>query len=79
MQAIALLAHLNVHNNYLLDHSFHTCTHLLLVHTQMGLGKTMQAIALLAHLACEEGVWGPHLIVVPTSLMLNWEMEFKKW
>ena len=25
------------------------------------------------------GIWGPHLIVVPTSLMLNWEMEFKKW
>ncbi|KAF9966963.1 swr1 complex component [Mortierella alpina] len=46
---------------------------------EMGLGKTMQTIALLAHLACEYGVWGPHLIVVPTSVMLNWEMEFKKW
>lgn len=44
-----------------------------------GLGKTIQAISLLAHLACEEGCWGPHLIVVPTSVMLNWEMEFKKW
>ncbi|KAG0053677.1 swr1 complex component [Gryganskiella cystojenkinii] len=46
---------------------------------EMGLGKTMQTIALLAHLACDHGVWGPHLIVVPTSVMLNWEMEFKKW
>ncbi|KAI5817376.1 helicase swr1 [Pyronema omphalodes] len=46
---------------------------------EMGLGKTIQTIALLAHLACEKGVWGPHLIVVPTSVMLNWEMEFKKW
>lgn len=46
---------------------------------EMGLGKTIQTIALLAHLACEKGVWGPHLIVVPTSVMLNWEIEFKKW
>jgi len=40
----------------------------------MGLGKTIQTISLLAHLACEKGIWGPHLIVVPTSVMLNWEM-----
>lgn len=46
---------------------------------EMGLGKTIQTIALLAHLACEKGDWGPHLIIVPTSVMLNWEMECKKW
>lgn len=46
---------------------------------EMGLGKTMQTIALLAHLACDRGIWGPHLIVVPTSVVLNWEMEIKKW
>lgn len=46
---------------------------------EMGLGKTIQTIALLAHLALEHEVWGPHLIVVPTSVILNWEMEFKKW
>uniref|UniRef100_A0A1A9WJY6 Helicase domino n=1 Tax=Glossina brevipalpis TaxID=37001 RepID=A0A1A9WJY6_9MUSC len=46
---------------------------------EMGLGKTIQTIALLAHLACVKGNWGPHLIVVPSSVMLNWEMEFKKW
>ncbi|XP_014280973.1 helicase domino isoform X2 [Halyomorpha halys] len=46
---------------------------------EMGLGKTIQTIALIAHLACEKGNWGPHLIIVPTSVMLNWEMEFKKW
>lgn len=42
-------------------------------------GKTIQTIALLAHLACKEANWGPHLIVVPTSVILNWEMELKKW
>ncbi|EXJ79575.1 adenosinetriphosphatase [Capronia epimyces CBS 606.96] len=46
---------------------------------EMGLGKTIQSIALLAHLAEVYEVWGPHLIVVPTSVMLNWEMEFKKF
>jgi len=46
---------------------------------EMGLGKTIMTIAMLAHLACEKGVWGPHLIVVPTSVLLNWELELKKW
>ena len=46
---------------------------------EMGLGKTLQTISLLAHLACDHGNWGPHLIVVPTSVILNWEMEFKKF
>ncbi|CAB4444629.1 unnamed protein product [Rhizophagus irregularis] len=42
---------------------------------EMGLGKTIQTIALLAHLA--RGIWRPHLIIVPTSIIINWEMEFK--
>ncbi|CAF4842906.1 unnamed protein product [Pieris macdunnoughi] len=46
---------------------------------EMGLGKTIQTIALLAHLALERHDWGPHLVVAPTSLVLNWECEFKKW
>ncbi|KAF2246934.1 helicase swr1 [Trematosphaeria pertusa] len=46
---------------------------------EMGLGKTIQTIALLAYIAVYHGQWGPHLVVVPTSVMLNWEMEFKKW
>jgi helicase SWR1 len=46
---------------------------------EMGLGKTIQTISLLAHLAVNHKIWGPHLVVVPTSVMLNWEMEFKKW
>jgi helicase SWR1 len=46
---------------------------------EMGLGKTIQTISLLAYIACFRNVWGPHLVVVPTSVMLNWEMEFKKF
>ncbi|KAK9477544.1 SNF2 family N-terminal domain-containing protein [Lipomyces japonicus] len=46
---------------------------------EMGLGKTIQTISLLSYLACEKKIWGPHLIVVPTSVMLNWEMEFKRF
>ncbi|KAJ4320227.1 swr1 complex component [Neodidymelliopsis sp. IMI 364377] len=46
---------------------------------EMGLGKTIQTISLLAYIACYRNVWGPHLVVVPTSVMLNWEMEFKKF
>ncbi|CAJ1370345.1 unnamed protein product [Effrenium voratum] len=46
---------------------------------EMGLGKTIMTIALLAHLAIEKQVWGPHLIVVPTSVLMNWVKEFKKW
>ncbi|CDO96353.1 unnamed protein product [Kluyveromyces dobzhanskii CBS 2104] len=46
---------------------------------EMGLGKTIQTISLLAYLACEKECWGPHLIVVPTSVLLNWEMEFKRF
>lgn len=33
----------------------------------------------MAHLACDYHDWGPHLIVVPTSVIVNWEMEFRRW
>lgn len=46
---------------------------------EMGLGKTIQTIALLSWLACEKGIWGPHLVVAPTSVLVNWEAEFKRW
>lgn len=46
---------------------------------EMGLGKTIQTISLLAWLAVEQRQWGPHLIIVPTSVMVNWEVEFKRW
>ena len=43
---------------------------------EMGLGKTIQAIAFLAHLK-EMGDEGPHLIIVPSSTMENWDELYK--
>lgn len=45
----------------------------------MGLGKTLQTISLLAYLASYKGIWGPHLVVVPTSVIINWETELKRF
>ena len=45
---------------------------------EMGLGKTCQVIAFLTHLK-EQGVPGPHLIVVPASTLVNWLREFQKF
>lgn len=46
----------------------------------MGLGKTVQIIALLHTLMkMPETVGKPVLIVAPSSLLLNWEAEFKKF
>ncbi|KAK2716317.1 SWI/SNF-related matrix-associated actin-dependent regulator of chromatin subfamily A containing DEAD/H box 1-like isoform X2 [Artemia franciscana] len=45
---------------------------------EMGLGKTIQAISFLAYLL-EAGHQGPHLIVVPSSTLDNWEREIRKW
>mmetsp|Transcript_971 Transcript_971/g.2083 ORF Transcript_971/g.2083 Transcript_971/m.2083 type:complete len:1855 (-) Transcript_971:1156-6720(-) len=46
---------------------------------EMGLGKTIMTIALIAWLAIDKGNWGPHLVIAPTSVIINWEVEFKKW
>ncbi|EEB06822.1 ISWI chromatin-remodeling complex ATPase ISW2 [Schizosaccharomyces japonicus yFS275] len=45
---------------------------------EMGLGKTCQVIAFLALLK-EQGIHGPHLIVVPASTVDNWLREFQKF
>ena len=39
----------------------------------------MQTISLLSYLAAYKGIWGPHLVVVPTSVILNWETELKRF
>ncbi|XP_076232532.1 SWI/SNF-related, matrix-associated actin-dependent regulator of chromatin, subfamily a, containing DEAD/H box 1 [Calliopsis andreniformis] len=49
---------------------------------EMGLGKTVQVIAFLTYLK-EAGLRdekdGPHLIVVPSSTMENWNNELERW
>ena len=44
----------------------------------MGLGKTVQTLCLLQSLK-EQGELLPSLLVMPTSLLYNWEMEAKKF
>jgi superfamily II DNA or RNA helicase len=42
---------------------------------EMGLGKTVQVLAFFSQLSCS----GPILIVVPTSLIFNWQREIEKF
>ncbi|KAJ0791922.1 putative DNA helicase chromatin remodeling SNF2 family [Helianthus annuus] len=46
---------------------------------EMGLGKTIQAMAFLAHLAEEKNIWGPFLVVAPTSVLNNWADEIGRF
>jgi SNF2-related domain len=46
---------------------------------QMGLGKTLQTISFLAYLRENRGVKGPHMVIVPKSVVGNWMREFKRW
>lgn len=46
---------------------------------EMGLGKTVQTIAMLAHLAETRGIWGPFIVIAPTSTLPNWVAEITKF
>jgi SWI/SNF-related matrix-associated actin-dependent regulator of chromatin subfamily A member 5 len=46
---------------------------------EMGLGKTLQTIAFFAHLKDVRKIQGPHLVVVPLSVLFNWMSECKKF
>jgi superfamily II DNA or RNA helicase len=45
---------------------------------EMGLGKTIQTLSFIQYLV-DKGVDGPNLIVVPTSVLPNWEREAAKF
>lgn len=65
--------------SFLYQHRFGAC-----LADDMGLGKTLQVICVLA--AIQEGILrpptgvsGPHLVIVPTSLLFNWEHELARF
>ncbi|KAF8780320.1 hypothetical protein HU200_001420 [Digitaria exilis] len=47
--------------------------------TQMGLGKTLQAISLLSHLKIQRIASGPFLVLCPLSVTDGWISEFSKF
>ncbi|GLU00741.1 hypothetical protein SLE2022_180870 [Rubroshorea leprosula] len=46
---------------------------------EMGLGKTVQVMALIAYLMEFKGNYGPHLIIVPNAVLVNWKSELYNW
>lgn len=46
---------------------------------EMGLGKTVQSISVMAYLAEVHNIWGPFLVVAPSSTLHNWEQEIRKF
>jgi len=46
---------------------------------EMGLGKTLQSIAILVYMLEYQQRTGPHLVVVPKSVLSNWMLEFTRW
>ncbi|VVC26797.1 Helicase, C-terminal,Helicase superfamily 1/2, ATP-binding domain,P-loop containing nucleoside [Cinara cedri] len=46
---------------------------------EMGLGKTVQTIAFFGHIAETYNIWGPFLIVSPSSTLHNWQQEIARF
>ena len=46
---------------------------------EMGLGKTVQSISVMAYLAEKYDIWGPFLVVAPSSTLHNWQQEISKF
>lgn len=39
----------------------------------------LQVMALIAYLMEKKNCYGPHLIIVPNAVMVNWKSELSKW
>ena len=48
-------------------------------HKNTGLGKTVQVMALIAYLMEARSNFGPHLIIVPNAVAVNWRAELNAW
>ena len=46
---------------------------------EMGLGKTLQSISMLGYLEEYSSVKGPHLVLVPKTILSGWQNEFARW
>eukprot|EP00887_Chlorella_sp_A99_P003101 scaffold9.g3101.t1 len=44
-----------------------------------GLGKTVQVMSLVAYLMERKNNFGPHLIIVPNAVIVNWKSELTQW
>jgi DNA helicase INO80 len=46
---------------------------------EMGLGKTVQSISVMSYLAENHNIWGPFLVIAPSSTLHNWQQEIAKF
>ena len=46
---------------------------------EMGLGKTVQSISVMGYLAENHNIWGPFLVIAPSSTLHNWQQEITRF
>lgn len=46
---------------------------------EMGLGKTVQSISVMGYLAEQHNIWGPFLVIAPSSTLHNWQQEITRF
>ncbi|KAG8532196.1 putative DNA helicase ino80 [Bacidia gigantensis] len=46
---------------------------------EMGLGKTIQSISVMGYLAEKYNIWGPFLVIAPSSTLHNWQQEITRF